>query len=279
MITERQQENAALHALGLLEGAERASFEGELAGNRELRGLVDSLTAASAAIALTVPQVEPPAKLKAGILAAVAASKTAAPVEPEAPRVIAYPFNRWLPLAAAAGLAITALWLGSQIRVLRQENLTLRTERELAEIAYQTAQSQLNERSLIAENMINDLGRQLRDQEDLTRLKITALASLAGNTPEARAIAVWDPGRETGLLTVEKLPVIADNQDYQIWVVDPAYPNPVDGGVFKPGADGKAVLTFKGKKPIGAVAAFAVSLERKGGVPKAEGPIVLLGKF
>jgi anti-sigma-K factor RskA len=279
MITERQQENAALHALGLLEGAERASFEGELAGNRELRGLVDSLTAASAAIALTVPQVEPPAKLKAGILAAVAASTTAAPVEPEAPRVIAYPFNHWLPLAAAAGLAITALWLGSQIRVLRQENLTLRTERELAEIAYQTAQSQLNERSLIAENMINDLGRQLRDQEDLTRLKITALASLAGNTPEARAIAVWDPGRETGLLTVEKLPVIADNQDYQIWVVDPAYPNPVDGGVFKPGADGKAVLTFKGKKPIGAVAAFAVSLERKGGVPKAEGPIVLLGKF
>ena len=279
MITERQQENAALHALGLLEGAERASFEGELAGNRELRGLVDSLTAASAAIALTVPQVEPPAKLKAGILAAVAASKTAAPVEPEAPRVIAYPFNRWLPLAAAAGLAITALWLGSQIRVLRQENLTLRTERELAEIAYQTAQSQLNERSLIAENMINDLGRQLRDQEDLTRLKITALASLAGNTPEARAIAVWDPGRETGLLTVEKLPVIADNQDYQIWVVDPAYPNPVDGGVFKPGANGKAVLTFKGNKPIGAVAAFAVSLEKKGGVPKAEGPIVLLGKF
>ena len=127
--------------------------------------------------------------------------------------------------------------------------------------------------------MINDLGRQLHEQEDLTRLKITALASLAGNTKEAQAIAVWDPGRETGLLTVEKLPVIADSQDYQIWVVDPAYPIPVDGGVFKPGADGKAVLTFKGNKPISSVAAFAISLEKKGGVPKAEGPIVLLGKF
>ena len=279
MITERQQENAALHALGLLEGAERTAFESELADNRELQSLVASLTDTSAGLALMVPQVEPPATLKASILAAVSSSQTAAPVEPEPAKVVPFPPGRWLPLAAAAALAITALWLGSQNRALRQENTTLRTERELAEIAFKTAESQLQERSLIAETMINDLGRQLRDQEDLTRLKITALASLAGNTAEAKAIAVWDPGRETGLLTVEKLPVIADSQDYQIWVVDPAYPNPVDGGVFKPGADGKAVLAFKGNKPISSVAAFAVSLEKKGGVPKAEGPIVLLGKL
>ena len=279
MITERQQENAALHALGLLEGAERAAFESELAGNRELQSLVASLTDTSATLALMVPQVEPPATLKASIIAAVSASQTAAPVEPEPAKVVPFPPGRWLPLAAAAALAITALWLGSKNRALRQENTTLRTERELAEIAFKTAESQLQERSLIAETMINDLGRQLRDQKDLTRLKITALASLAGNTAEAKAIVVWDPGRETGLLTVEKLPVIADSQDYQIWVVDPAYPNPVDGGVFKPGADGKAVLAFKGNKPISSVAAFAVSLEKKGGVPKAEGPIVLLGKL
>jgi len=279
MITERQQENATLHALGLLDGAERAAFESELVSSPELQSLVASLIRASAAIALTVPQVEPPATLKASILDAVSASLTAAPLAPEPAPVVTFPLTRWLPLAAAAGLAITALWLGSQNLKLHQENTTLRTERELAEIAYETAQSQLKERSLIAETMINDLGRQLSAQQDLTHLKITALTALAGNTPEAHAIAVWDPGLATGLLTVEKLPVIADNQDYQIWVVDPAYPNPVDGGVFKPGADGKAVLTFKGKQPVSAVAAFAVSLEKKGGVPKAEGPIVLLGKL
>lgn len=279
MITERQQENAALHALGLLEGAERADFENELAGNKELQPLVASLTQASAAIALTVPQIAPPATLKASILDAVSASITAAPVAPAPAPVVSFPPIRWLPLAAAAALAITALWLGSQNFRLRQENNSLRTERELAEIAYQTAQGELKERSLIAETMINDLGRQLGAQRDLAHLKVTALAALAGNTPEARAIAVWDPGLATGLLTVEKLPVIADNQDYQIWVVDPAYPNPVDGGVFKPGADGRAVLTFKGNQPISTVAAFAISLEKKGGVPKAEGPIVLLGKL
>jgi len=89
---------------------------------------------------------------------------------------------------------------------------------------------------------------------------------------------VWNPEHQSGLLTIEKLPAIADTQDYQIWVVDPAYPIPVDGGVFKPGADGRAVLTFKGDKPIKTVSAFAISLEKKGGVPKAEGPILLLGK-
>ena len=279
MITERQQENAALHALGLLEGAEHITFESELMSSPELQSLVASLIRASAAIALTVPQIAPPATLKASILDAVSASTTAAPVEPRPAQVVSFPLLRWVSLGVAAGLAVTAVWLGSQNFRLRQENTTLRTERELAEIAYQTAQSQLKERSLIAETMINDLGRQLSAQRDLTHLKITALAALAGNTPEAHAIAVWDPVLETGLLTVEKLPAIADNQDYQIWVVDPAYPNPVDGGVFKPGADGKAVLTFKGNQPITSVAAFAVSLEKKGGVPKAEGPILLLGKL
>ena len=278
MITERQQENAALHALGLLEGAERAAFESELAGNPELQTFVASLTETSAALALAIPQVDAPATLKASILAAAAASTTAAPVAAEK-KVVPFPLTRWLPLAAAAGFALVSLWLSSQNLKLHQEVTSLRTEREMAEVAYESAQTQLKERTLLAETLINDLGHQLSAQRDLTHLKITALAALAGNTPEARAIAVWDPGLETGLLTVEKLPVIADNQDYQVWVVDPAYPNPVDGGVFKPGADGRAVLTFKGNKPIKAAAAFAISLEKKGGVPKAEGPIVLLGKF
>ncbi len=275
MITEHHEELATLHAFGLLEGAERADLEKEIAGNAELQAYVTSLVEASTGLALAPQQFDPPAALKARILAAAPAASS----HPADEKVISFPFTRWLPLAAAAGFALAVLWLGSQNLKLRSENSDLRTQHELAELAYQSAQGQLQERTLIAETMINDLGKQLSAQQDLTHLKITALAALAGNTPEARAIAVWDPGLSTGLLTVEKLPVIADNQDYQIWVVDPAYPNPVDGGVFKPGADGKAVLAFKGNQPISSVAAFAISLEKKGGVPKAEGPIVLLGKF
>jgi len=277
MISERNEELASLHALGLLEERERNPFEADRADNPELAELVFSLDETVAQLALSSPALTPPAALKQRILDACTVPGRKAPAPAEAP-VAAFPLQHFTPWAIAAGLTLAATWLVFQNQTLHSENETLRTERRLAEVAYQAAQAQLKERSFLAEGMINDLGRQLHEQQDLTRLKVTALASLAGNTPEAQAIAVWDPSRETGLLTVAKLPVIADNQDYQLWVVDPAYPNPVDGGVFKPGADGHVVLTFKGNKPIKSVAAFAISLEKKGGVPKAEGPIVMLGK-
>jgi anti-sigma-K factor RskA len=123
------------------------------------------------------------------------------------------------------------------------------------------------------------LNAQLRSQGDIARFKITTLASMLKNSPQAVAVAVWDPAKQEGVLKVDKLPPLKANQDYQLWVVDPQYPNPVDGGVFtvEPGT-GNARMAIKAKQPVGAVSAFAVTLERKGGVPKAEGPFVLLGK-
>ncbi|SDS51757.1 anti-sigma factor [Opitutus sp. GAS368] len=270
MITERHEELAALHALGLLEGAERSAFESELAGNTDLRALADSLAESTAALALAAPPVEPPAGLKDRILAAAG--------EPAGGQVIAFPLLRFAPWAVAAALAVAATWLFTQNLALRDENTALTTERQLAEVAYKLAQTQLSQRSLLAETMITELGNRLRRAEDLSRLKISALASLAGNTKEAQVIAVWDPGQQAGLLTMEKLPAIADTQDYQIWIVDPAYKDPVNGGVFHVAADGKVTLAFKPDQPVAQAAAFAISLEKKGGVPKAEGTIVLLGK-
>lgn len=274
MITERQEELAALHAFGLLEGAERTEFEAQLATNAELRALVASLAETAAMTALTAPQIDPPAALKDRIMSA--ATKPASAPLPD--NVVPFSLLKFAPWAIAAGLAIAATWLGTQNFSLRSENANLVTEKQLAEIAYKTAKSQLSERSVLAEQMITDLGNKLRKSEDLARLKVTALASLAGNTKEAQVIAVWDPEQQTGLLTMEKLPAISDTQDYQIWVVDPAYKNPVNGGVFHVAADGKIAVPFKPDQPIAKPAAFAISLEKKGGVAKAEGTIVLLGK-
>jgi anti-sigma-K factor RskA len=271
MSTERQEELAALHAFGLLEGTERDAFVSELAANPELRALSDSLAGSAATVAFTAPPIDPPAGLRARILAA-------ADQPTGTGQVISFPLLKFAPWAVAAALAIAVTWFASQNLTLRRENLTLRSERQLAEVAYKMAQNQLSERSLLAEKMIAELGTQLRQSEDLTRLKVTALASLAGNTKEAQAVAVWNPAQQSGLLTIEKLPAIAATQDYQIWIVDPAYPNPVNGGVFQIGPDGRVALGFKPDQPVAQVAAFAISLERKGGVPKAEGPIVLLGK-
>jgi hypothetical protein len=185
---------------------------------------------------------------------------------------------KFAPWAVAAALAVAAAWFARQNLALRHENLSLRSERELAEIACRMAQNQLTERTLLAEKMITELGGQLRQSGDLTRLKVFVLASPAGNTQGTQAIAVWNPAQQSGLLTIEQLPAIADTQDYQLWIVDPARQDPVNGGVLPGGADGRVVLGFKPDQPVTQAVAFAISLEKKGGVPKAEGPIVLRGK-
>lgn len=188
------------------------------------------------------------------------------------------PLARVLPWGIAGCFALVAAFFGLRTISLRSEKSALQTERDLAQIAGKMAEAQLGERTVLAEKMISDLGRRLQRAEDLRRLQIAALTSRLGNTPEARAIAVWDPEQQRGLLTVEKLPVIAAEQDYQIWVSDPQHPTPVDGGVFKPDTTGRATLTFKTDKPVQQASAFAISLEKQGGVRKAEGPLVLFGR-
>jgi len=130
-----------------------------------------------------------------------------------------------------------------------------------------------------AKQQIARLTDEMKQQIDLADLKITALASMLKNSPQALAVAVWDPKKQEGLLNVQNLPALGVNEDYQLWIVDPQYPNPVDGGVFRVDpATGTLRTPFKAKQPVSAVNAFAVTRERKGGVPKAEGPFVLLGK-
>lgn len=130
-----------------------------------------------------------------------------------------------------------------------------------------------------SKEQVAKLTAELKSQGDLAQLKITTLASMLKNSPKALAVAVWDPRKQEGVLNVENLPALAANEDYQLWIVDPQYPNPVDGGVFtvEP-TSGQRRLQFKAQQPVSAVNAFAVTRERKGGVPKAQGPFVLLGK-
>ena len=79
MITEHLEEQACLYAAGGLPAAEQQAFEAQLARNAELRELVSSMREAAAAIALSVPQLAPPAGLKQKVLEAVARSVPVAP--------------------------------------------------------------------------------------------------------------------------------------------------------------------------------------------------------
>ena len=348
MINERHEELAALAALDLLSAPEQAELTAALAQNPGLQKLIDSLRDAAAQLAHTAASVEPPAALKARLLAHVAViPPSAAKAEilefknPEPGTQNSKPsFFSLAGWAVAACLALTSAWLGQNYLNAQRLSQTLREQQALADLTLRSTQNHLEAERLIAqreladataratesartlaalqtrfdaataaagdlssrlatnqsqldlartqladaalalatrEQRLADLTRQLKEQGDLANLKIATLASLAGNTPQAIAVAVWNPVNQQGVLSVQKLPALAANKDYQLWVVDPQYPAPVNGGVFTVDpATGDARMVFHPDQPVKTAAKFAISLERKGGVPKADGTILFV---
>jgi anti-sigma-K factor RskA len=158
-------------------------------------------------------------------------------------RTVAFPRrSNWLPWAIAACLALTSAYLVADRAGLRKR-LT-----------------------------------RLEQRDFLAQIQIASLNSKLENAPDANAVVVWDEKKQRGILKVTQLPRNDENSDYQLWLVDPRYKDPVDGGVFHIANDGSLRVPFHPSSPVRGAKGFAISLERKGGVTKAEGPIVLLGK-
>ena len=283
MIDERTEEAAALYAFDLLEGTEKAAFEAALARDAGLRVLVEELRLSTAALGASVPAAAPSSGLRDRVLASATASPRGKQGPAQGAAVIPFRLPAWTGWAAAACLAVAAGWFAQLYVATEGELIAARDGAAFARVDAESLRQLLEAERLLARRQILDLRTaearvaQLQQQADLAQLKITSLASLLGNSSEAQAIAVWSPAAQQGVLTVEKLPALAADRDYQLWVVDPQYPIPVDGGVFTVDpATGAARMEFRPKQPVAQAAKFAISLERKGGVPKAEGPMVLL---
>lgn len=300
MNAERHEDLAALAALDLLTPAEQAEFTAALAEHPELAAIAASLRSTAAELAHTAPAAEPPADLKIRLLKTIAgdASAARAPIV-TASRSTILPFPTWIGFATAACFACLAAYFAQAYFNQSALNSAFRDQQNLADLSLRSTKNQLAAERLIAQRELADAAKraaetaalittlesrlaetkqQLFAQGTLADYKIATLASLLGNSPQAVAVAVWNPASQEGVLTVQKLPALAADKDYQLWVIDPQYSIPVDGGVFKVDpTTGEGRLVFHPNRPVQTVAKFAVSLERKGGVPKAEGPMVLIG--
>ena len=300
MNAERHEDLAALAALDLLTPAEQAEFTAALAEHPELAAIAASLRSTAAELAHTAPAAEPPADLKIRLLKTIAgdASAARAPIV-TASRSTILPFPTWIGFATAACFACLAAYFAQAYFNQSALNSAFRDQQNLADLSLRSTKNQLAAERLIAQRELADAAKRASDsaalvttlesrlaetkqqlfaQGTLADYKIATLASLLGNSPQAVAVAIWNPASQEGVLTVQKLPALAADKDYQLWVIDPQYSIPVDGGVFKVDpTTGEGRLVFHPNRPVQTVAKFAVSLERKGGVPKAEGPMVLIG--
>src|SRR5262245_62525314 len=236
MISEEQQDQAALYVLGLLEPYEAAAFESELSANAELRDIAREFREAAAALALSPPPRMPPASLKQRIMREIATKTEERTVVP-LPRASL----GWVPWAIAAALAVFCGLLALD---------RVRLERQLADI---------------------------RATDPLMQTTFYTLAPSAPAPADAKATVAWQPGRQSGVIRIRYLPAPQPGKDYQLWAVDAEHKDPISAGVVRVDKNGVAQTRFNPVEKAEHVKAFAISLEREGGVPKKEGPILLVG--
>jgi anti-sigma-K factor RskA len=117
----------------------------------------------------------------------------------------------------------------------------------------------------------------LRAVDPLAKVTLVSLASPTGELPETKAVVAWEPSQQGGVLTISHLPPAGAGRDYQLWTVDANRAEPISAGVIRVEPSGETRVRFKPEQNANAVKAFAISVEREGGVPKREGPIILIG--
>ena len=243
MIDEAKQDLAAEYVLGSLDAGAAGAFEAELRADAELRAFVDDLRECTAALAHAAPPVPLPPGLRERVLAGIRGEAKVAPAPVAQSSGLGL-----LPWAVAAGFAITAFAFWSERAELAKEVTALRSE-ALA----------------------------LRTRDVFSKMKIATLAAQNEAYAKGVAVVVWDAEKQQGIVKLANIPSIAAGKDYQLWIIDPKYPQPVSAGIVPVGADGIARVAFTPEHLIRSAEKFAISIERAGGAPAPGGPIVMLG--
>ena len=252
MIDERMEDQAALHVLGALAGAEARQFKAAMQADPELQTYVARLSVATGALAGAVPVAEPPPQLRAKILAQIAPKQ----------KIVALPERKagrsgWFGWAFATGLAVICLGLFAQDSRLRQQvNVQEQKIGDLNQLA-------VNLQS--ATNHLQQTVLALQETNRLAGLRIAMLNSLLTDSPKAIAVSLWDESKQEGVFVVQNLKPLPTDRDYQLWVLDNGT-TPVDAGVFRVDDKGNVRVEFKAKTPIKVAGKFAVTEEAKGGV-------------
>ncbi len=264
----RFDEHAGLYVLGALTRAEREAFEAHLGACEPCSAEVRRLTPVAGALALTVPQVDPPAALRGRVLVAVAPFQAAQPrAERGAPgRASAW---SWLPLAASLALAVAASAYAWRLN----DRLTTRIavlEQGLADA---------NARAATGEQRLVDVGNTMvAAQSAVTILSASDVlrVDLAGQpaAPAASARA-YVSGSRGILFTAVSLPALPAGRVYQLWVVTPTAP--VSAGLLTPDGTGNVNQIFAAPPAAARPVAVAVTDEPAGGVSAPTGRFQVMG--
>jgi len=107
-------------------------------------------------------------------------------------------------------------------------------------------------------------------------IEVTMMNGLKPN-PVGYGKIIWDPVKGTAILQVSNLPSIPSDKDYQLWVIKGK--QPISAGIFS--VENTPSNFFKIENLAVTdpreIAAFAITLEPKGGVPAPTGEMYMAG--
>jgi anti-sigma-K factor RskA len=263
---ERFEELAALNAFGMLEGDEKRTLDGVMLRDRALKDLCAELEDAAAHLAGAVTPLAPPSALKGRIRAKVRSRRSGGAVAYSSGGSGFWTFTGW---AAAAAFAASSAWLW-----MERERMNTRLVSAASELAavQQTREGFEQQIATLSGEIAS-----LQKRDALAQMRIATLQGSVDAYKQGVAVVVWDSEKHQGVLKLEKMPPVEAGKDYQLWVVDPKQPVPVDAGIVRVDGEGFAKVEFKPVTDVTDASKFALSVEKEGGVPKGEGPIVLIG--
>ena len=297
MTDARWTDMVGAYVLGALDDAEREAFEARLADDAELRRLVDEARSSTLVLAESLPDLEPPARVKERVLermrnaqrtsagdvgptgeaadgsaagrGSAGATDTEGPARgrPSAEPDIgpsqgrssgARPLVPWLLLAASvAGL----LWLGNQNRELTGRATTL--EEQLASVRASLGEAE------VALARFDSMAAALSGPN-------VQLATLTGDTDPTLRL-VWNRDRDLLLVAAQNLPPLPQGRIYQLWGIRGAEA-PVGLGTFETDAAGNALVTLA-SGPTGDFDVSAITEEPAGGSPQPTTTPFLVGAW
>lgn len=297
---ERNEELAAMNALGMLENDEKRSLDGGVARDKDLRLLTQEFDEVIAELGYLIVPVDPPANMKKRIRTKMRVSGIkGAGIS----RGVLVGGLGWL-LAAAFGLVSFWLWQerskmtqqlaaassviapmapaadDGKVRTLAEELKSLRGDFETKKAELSAQVESLRQRESTANARIAQLTAEtdtLKKKDALAQMDIVTLQSSVWEYRKSLAVAVWDKEKRQGALKLEKMPKVESGMDYQLWVVEPGKKDLVSAGVVEVDEKGSASISFKPVQEVAAVEKFVLSVEKKGGVAKNSGEVIFNG--
>ncbi|MFN0158121.1 MAG: anti-sigma factor domain-containing protein [Bacteroidota bacterium] len=298
MTPEEFKELSADYAVGALEGESLKRFENHLmvASREEFQHLAELLGVA-AMLPLVLKKQEPPVRVKQQVMQKIQLSSwakdsverrtkeltdnvgtdmnesdmiTPRPVTTSPP--VAVPERRsWLTFGIT--FVALAMIIGFSVFMVRLMGTIDEQNKQLVSVG--------NEKQELQTQLVALKDELQRKQEILNVLAAKQVEIAVMNGLDVHPVGygkiIWDPERKRAILQVSNLPAIPSDKDYQLWVVKGK--QPISAGVFVVhDAESNYFkienLAVTDPKEI---AAFAVTLEPKGGVPQPTGAMYMAG--